>query len=312
MAAEETDTIHNASDAAVPDNDDTFALLKVSPSRLLARQEQERKDFRKKVDRIRSSIPKKDRAGRARAAEDAAEEEKCMLEAQAVERLENGISDEAVSAISGASSASASTVSSPVVPQQPGTKTESKAARRRRKKAEQEAESQRRVDAEKARMGPSQKYLETAAIEAQLKPKNMHIRPVAADGHCLYSAVAHQMETTELLSPVPASVEGLRNVTADYLLSHKDDFMPFLESVDGDDERFKKYCDDLKNEAVWGGQVELRAMAEILGTEIEVYAADMPVVRMGKAVDSLPVLRVSFHRHYLGLGEHYNSVVPRT
>lgn len=311
MTSKHTEPVNVAAEAAGIE-DDELLLPKVSHAQIVARQEQERKDLRKKLDRIRSSIPKKDRAGRARAAEDAAEEEKQLLEAQAVERLENGISEDAAADVAtpACNSGSAPNVTGGL--QSGGGRTESKAARRRRKKAEQEAESQRRVDAEKASMGPSPKFLETAAIEAQLKPQNMRIQPVAADGHCLYSAVAHQMEINELPSPVPASVEGLRNVTADFLMSHKDDYMPFLETVDGDDERFKMYCDELRNEAVWGGQVELRAMAECLGTEIEVYAADIPVVKMGQTADSTPVLRVSFHRHYLGLGEHYNSIVPRT
>lgn len=293
------------------DDTDEVILPRVPKSQILARQEQERKDFRKKIDRIRSSIPKKDRGGRARAAEDAAEEERRLLEAQARERLEVGIEEDVSVPGTGQvhyqedSGGNDETLNTPV------RRTESKAARRRRKKAEQEAESQRRIEAEKANMGPSPKYLETAAIEAQLKSKDMRIKPVSADGHCLYSAIAHQMEITDLSSSVSASVQDLRNVTADYLMSHKDDYMPFLETVNGDETLFKKYCDDLRNEAVWGGQVEVRAMAEILGTEIEVYAANMPVIKMGRPCESKPVLRVSFHRHYLGLGEHYNSIVPQ-
>ena len=286
---------------------DEVILPRISKSQVLARQEEERKHLRKKSERIRSSIPKKDRAGRARAAEDAAEEEKRLLEAQALERLESGIEEDETEQ---ADNANPQLPESNEVAQRLGGRTESKAARRRRKKAEKEAESQRRVEAEQASMGPSPKYLETAAIQAQLKTKSMRIQPVMADGHCLYSAVAHQMGTTDLSSPVPASVQDLRNVTADYLMSHRDDFMPFLETVQGDEKLFKKYCDDLRNEPVWGGQVELRALAEILRTEIEVYAANLPIVKMGRQTESRPVLRVSFHRHYLGLGEHYNSVVP--
>lgn len=278
-----------------------------SHAKILVKQEQERKDLQKRIERIKSSIPRKDRIGRARAAEDAAEEEKRLLEAQSAERLEYGIPDSAP-AVLAESEKVASTKATNIASEAP-SKTESKAARRRRKKAEQEAQAQRRVDEEKANMGPSPKFLEIATIDAQLKPKNLRIHSVPADGHCLYSAVAHQMATRNIQSTLSASVEGLRAATADYLLANKDAYLPFIETIDGDEELFREYCEELRNEAVWGGQVELKAMAELLGTEIEVYAAGMPIVKMGNASDSAAVLRVSFHRQYFGLGEHYNSVV---
>lgn len=278
-----------------------------SHAKILAKQEQERKDLQRRIERIKSSIPRKDRVGRARAAEDAAEEEERLLEAQSAERLEHGIPHSALTIVAGSErtvSEGATNTASNAPP-----KTESKAARRRRKKAEQDAQAQRRVDEEKANMGPSPRFLEIAAIDTQLKPKNLRIHSVPADGHCLYSAVAHQMATRNIQSTLSASVEGLRAATADYLLANKDAYLPFIETIDGDEELFRKYCEELRNEAVWGGQVELKALAELLGTEIEVYAAGMPIVKMGTASGSAPVLHVSFHRQYFGLGEHYNSVV---
>lgn len=286
--------------------EDNIALPRESPARILQRQARERAELKKRIERIRSCIPKKDRAGRARAAEDAAEEEKHLLDAQAAERLEHGLEGEL--APQGVKRTDA--VSSVAAGGEPAPfgRNESKAARRRRKKAEKEAESQRRIEDEKANMGPTLKSVESQAIEAQLKPKSLRIYPVAPDGHCLYNAIAHQISLAEFESPVPASVDALRSATADYLFAHKDDYMPFLESIDGDDERFRHYCEELRNEATWGGQVELKVLAEMLGVEIEVYAADMPVVRMGRSQAARRTFRVSFHRHYYGLGEHYNSV----
>lgn len=289
--------------------DDELALPKSSHAVILARQESERLDLRRRIEKIKSSIPKKDRIGRQRAKEDAAEEERRLLEAQAAERLECGIPGSALEACQGervelVAGGEDVAVAAP--------KGESKAARRRRKKAEQEAEARRRIEEEKAAMGPSSKFVEKAAIDAQLKPKGLRIHAIAADGHCLYSAIAHQMTTTNLETTVPPTVEGLRAATADYLLANISTYMPFVETVNCEEDLFRKYCEELRNEVVWGGQVELRAMAELLGTEIEVYAADMPIVRMGPTSDSAPALRVSFHRQYFGLGEHYNSVVPAT
>jgi len=284
-----------------------------SSADLLMRQAQEKTDLTKRLERIKSSIPKKDRAGRARHAEDAAEEERLLMQRHAGERDDKGITEDAMTAAVSMLTIDAKPkadarhdvgVSAP--------RNESKAARRRRKKAEQEAESNRRIAEEKAGMGPSPKFMESEAIQSQLEPKQLRIHPIPADGHCLYSAVAHQIETNQFDSNVPPTVEGLRNATADHLMVHKQDFMPFIETVNGNDVLYEAYCEQLRNEAVWGGQVELRALAEILGANIEVYAANMPIVKMGSTENSSPVLRVSFHREYFGLGEHYNSVVPRT
>lgn len=280
---------------------------------VLQRQVEERTALKKKYERIRSGIPRKDKVGRQRAAEDAAVEENNLLEAQAVERRDHGITDEDV-VCELAKLSMVDDLSGQKEPTET-TQGESKAARRRRKKAEQEAEVQRRIDREKAKTGKSMKAVELEAIEDQLKPKNLRIHPIAADGHCLYSAIAHQMNVHNIPSSVPASVEGLRNAAADHLLQHREEFMPFVDGVNGDDAVFEGYCEQLRNTAAWGGQIELSVLATVLSTPIEVYAADLPVVKMGNSQlgdnTDCNVLRVSFHRRYLGLGEHYNSVVPR-
>ena len=65
-----------------------------------------------------------------------------------------------------------------------------------------------------------------------------------------------------------------------------------------------------------GGQVEINALCSVLQRRIWIYGADasMPILKMGEdcaqntGVIDVPI-RVSFHRHYYTLGEHYNSVV---
>jgi OTU domain-containing protein 6 len=95
-----------------------------------------------------------------------------------------------------------------------------------------------------------------------------------------------------------------------------------------------RYCDRMGSAAtgavVWGGHPELRALSATLGVPIVVYQAGAPPLeftpageeRRNPAADGrrggeddwrLPPgdvkLRLSFHRHYYALGEHYNSVV---
>lgn len=63
---------------------------------------------------------------------------------------------------------------------------------------------------------------------------------------------------------------------------------------------------------MWGGEIELRALSNALNVPIIVYCADAPEVILkpsGSEIDSSePIVRLTFHRHYFGLGEHYNAV----
>lgn len=279
---------------------------------VLTRHEEEKKALKKKHDRTRSGIPRKDRVGRQRFDEEAGEEKERLAQRQKIELAEFNISEEQLAIELGKLDLQQSSPQS-TSSDGPAPAKESKAARRRRKKAEQEAESRRRIEKEKQEMGPSGKTLELRAINEQLGPKRLVIYPIAADGHCLYSAIIHQMKLSEPSQqwPIELSVLSLRSATADFLERNKEEFMPFIESVQNDDQKFAEYCDELRNTAVWGGHVELQVISKVLSVVIEVYSAEAPLLTIGEASSnsSNTVLRVSFHTQYLGLGEHYNSVV---
>jgi len=85
-----------------------------------------------------------------------------------------------------------------------------------------------------------------------------------------------------------------------------------------------RYAARLASTAQWGGHPELRALACTLGRPIVVYQAGAAPWQMAPDADAMLVagrtgtgggvvapLRLSFHKFYYGLGEHYNSVVPR-
>ncbi len=115
------------------------------------------------------------------------------------------------------------------------------------------------------------------------------------------------------------SFQLLRVLAANYIRRNPDDFTPFLE-MSADDPEFAAYCDKVESEVQceWGGQLEITALCACLGLQIHVYSADSPVLVMGGDADgnsssgvesSRKPLRISFHRHYFALGEHYNSVI---
>ena len=123
---------------------------------------------------------------------------------------------------------------------------------------------------------------------------------MSADGHCLYRAIADQIGTGQ------AMYKNIRNICADALEENEDEFSPFAEVSTS----YEDYIECVRSSAQWGGQLEVRALASALKRQIIVYAVEYsaPVIMGEEFVDKVPI-RLSFHRHYYALGEHYNSVV---
>ena len=149
------------------------------------------------------------------------------------------------------------------------------------------------IEAEEVRRN-SERKKECAAISKKLVDVNRRIKDVAADGHCLYRAVADQSDST---------YTEVRKTCAAFMESHADDFAPFIE-----DESFGDHCAKVRSSAEWGGQPELLALARALNRPIVVYSRDSAPLRMGESDGE--ELVVTYHRDYYALGEHYNSTEP--
>jgi hypothetical protein len=54
-------------------------------------------------------------------------------------------------------------------------------------------------------------------------------------------------------------VQQLRNLAAEFMRSNVDDFMPFMDEVENE-EQYMKYCDDLQRTAAWGSQLEVHTI----------------------------------------------------
>ncbi len=71
----------------------------------------------------------------------------------------------------------------------------------------------------------------------------------------MYAAIAHQINR----GGVSQSVQQLRNLAADFMRSNIDDFMPFMDEVENE-EQYVKYCDDIQRTAAWGSQLEVSSI----------------------------------------------------
>jgi len=137
----------------------------------------------------------------------------------------------------------------------------------------------------------------------------------------MYRAIADQLNLVKFVWPADSRGERssatnfteIRRHTAQFMREHSAEFAPFV-GLEPESPEFQEYCSKVESAIVseWGGQVELRAIASWLECPIHVYDSTAPLLIMGEEfVSSTKIpLRVTYHRHYFSLGEHYNSVEP--
>ncbi|KAJ9486037.1 hypothetical protein VN97_g7302 [Penicillium thymicola] len=225
--------------------------------------------------------------------------------------------------------------STPEPPSAPSSKKPNRQkARLARRAAEQAAQSA--AAAEEAATQTNYRGNEQEVMDAVFKKLGLKEIEVTPDGHCLYSAVAKQLDESGFgLRPDPTRIvlqpstqsridtvaspqhdgyRAVRAVTADFIMEHKEDFEAFME------EPLESYTRKIKLTAEWGGQLELQAIARAYGVEINVVQKDgrMEKIESGDS-DNLGeedkrkrVIWLAYYRHTYGLGEHYNALVKKS
>lgn len=191
----------------------------------------------------------------------------------------------------------------------PAQQRVSKAQKRREKKAALEKERDERIAEAEIENLSGARHLESQKLGSILSERQLQIKHIPSDGHCMYRAIEHQLKERG----ASVTLSSLRHQTADYMQSHADEFLPFLtNSSTGDmytQDEFEKYCSEIANTPAWGGQLELRALSHILKTPIEVIQADSAPILIGEEYSGKPIT-VVYMRFAYGLGEHYNSIEP--
>ncbi|KAI1500816.1 hypothetical protein F5X99DRAFT_418991 [Biscogniauxia marginata] len=179
-----------------------------------------------------------------------------------------------------------------------GKKRNRQKERMARRAAEQEAAAA--AAEEEASHMTDHRTRERTYLEREFRARGLVEREIRPDGHCLFSAVADQLEqqdvplhpgrstktntddeaaggkeeveevvVVEKKNDTPPPYRIVRGVATDYMWAHPDDFAPFL----GDDEEeggLESYIKKIRDTAAWGGQMELLALANAYGVEIKV------------------------------------------
>lgn len=187
----------------------------------------------------------------------------------------------------------------------------SKAQKRRDKKLQQDREREEQIKLQEKENLHGPRNKEILAITSKLKEKGFQMYSILSDGDCLYKAVSHQLA---IKKKQELSVSDLRSRVSSYIRENKDDFMPFMSNPITcemlSEVEFKDYCDKIRDTKVWGGQLEIRALSNLLKCPINVIQATGPeMIEQGSEFEG-PALLITYHRHMYQLGEHYNSALP--
>ncbi|KAL5116649.1 OTU protein [Pleosporales sp. CAS-2024a] len=185
-------------------------------------------------------------------------------------------------------------------------------ARLARRAAEQDA-AIRQAELEAAN-APNPREMERERMDAQLEKHGLALHEVRANGHCLYAAVADQIQTRELgLKPeIKVTIDAnkseaykhVRRAAADWIEGHADDFAGFMEDA------LPEHVRKIRETGEWGGHVELLALARSYGLRICVLHSDGRVDKIepeGVTAD-VKEMWLGYYKHSHGLGEHYNSL----
>ncbi|EOA87576.1 OTU protein [Exserohilum turcicum] len=187
-------------------------------------------------------------------------------------------------------------------------------ARRAAEQASMIADAQR-----EAANAPNPRELERERMATQLEKHGLVLHEIRADGHCLYAAVADQLQTRELgLKPrievtmaktdgkddteKKESYKAVRHAAADWIQGHADDFSGFMEDP------LPEHVRKIRETGEWGGHLELLALARSYGLRICVLHSDGRVDKIEAEDGGVHEIWLGYYKHSHGLGEHYNSL----
>lgn len=68
------------------------------------------------------------------------------------------------------------------------------------------------------------RHIESEKLAEILAARQLEIKQIPSDGHCMYRAIEDQLKEQKC----PLTVAALRSQTAEYIQGHVEDFLPFL------------------------------------------------------------------------------------
>lgn len=252
------------------------------------------KDLRNKIMSVKKSVTKGDKKQKK-----AVQDELDSLEASLSAKQEEVQRLKTVEVAAGAEDDNSVSVS----------KAKLKKERRKEEKAV-EWEANRQAALAEVASRPDHALEESKAFTLRLTQSGFRILEIAADGHCLFSAIACQLQDAK-------DHWELRKMAAKYLRDHRSDFEYFIDyeaaGVEESSNRFEGYCSRIESTGLWGGQIELEALSRTLDISITVLQAQGPELKFNASQEEegdKQEIYLSYHRFAFSLGEHYNALLP--
>lgn len=179
---------------------------------------------------------------------------------------------------------------------------------------EQVAAARAAAEREVAEAGePDYAEIERQDIARQCEQLGVTMVEMNPDGHCLYAAIADQINVRHPTISVKYNYEMVRRAAAQHMRAHRAEFMPFVaddaEPASGGDNseqgtcrrerarltaaRFAHYCDTVEHTSEWGGQPEIAALSQAFQSPIHVVQSGAPTIKFGEDHTSKPPLLIS-------------------
>ncbi|XP_064835538.1 deubiquitinase OTUD6B isoform X2 [Oncorhynchus masou masou] len=237
---------------------------------ILAKQHRkEKKDLQAQIQSMKNAVPKNDKKRRKQLTEDIVklEAELNKKHNEELQQLDSSVEKTVDEVVNGVESLALEGEEEQKDAKRGGGL--SKAQKRRDKKAAAEKERERRIAEAEVENLSGLRHQEGLKLSQKLVERQLQIREISSDGHCMYRAVEDQLGQHGL----GLTLKDLRTQTAQHMRNHTDDFLPFLTNANTGDmytpDEFDKYCSDVADTAAWGGQLELHASCVRTGRTLQ-------------------------------------------
>lgn len=275
----------------------------------------QKKELQNRVQSLKKSVTKGDKKKKKEVDTEIEKlekefEEKCKLEVESLEKslkktetlVSNKVVDQNLVTVEEADAEQAET--------KPTKATKAKKKRDKKEKTNEEREKLIAEQEIENKKGPA--YIELTKIKEKLKKSNLKLKEVMPDGNCMYYSIIDQLNQRPELGKHIQTYQELRKLTSQYMLKNPGEFQAYLCSEETGDplneHEYEEYCRKINDTLVWGGQIELKAISDLLELKIEVVQAEGSEIVIGESHSDKLV--ISYHRHMFGSGEHYNSTSP--
>ncbi|KAG4305874.1 hypothetical protein PORY_000784 [Pneumocystis oryctolagi] len=158
--------------------------------------------------------------------------------------------------------------------------------------------------------------IEQDFITSVIEKMSFEEKDINPDGHCLYKAFSDQLAVRH---GIDVSYLELRAIAASYIREHEQDFIPFLFNDEtGELRDVESYCNDIEHTAIWGGEVEIIALARAYKVNVELIQMKGSPLRINYdpnsqvPFDDKNTIKLSYYQHMYALGAHYNSLRDKT